>query len=178
MSYENAPQTKLLATHCALCGRALCDAKSVELGIGPICRTQYEFELNVSEAARKEANQLVYQVAIKQKGLEVAQAAKRLRALGFEKLAERIKERAKVKPAVKIDITEKNGRAFFRVESPFVDTALTAWRGIPGRFFVKDGSKAYNLIPTKYRSELWALLDAHYAGLIAEGPEGLFQIAA
>jgi len=38
MSYETAPVTRLVATHCCMCGKPLCDAKSLELGIGPICR--------------------------------------------------------------------------------------------------------------------------------------------
>jgi hypothetical protein len=37
-NYENAPATKLLATHCACCGRSLLDAESVEAGMGPTCR--------------------------------------------------------------------------------------------------------------------------------------------
>lgn len=49
MSYENAPQTKLLATDCAVCSRPLCDAKSVELGIGPECRKKYGFEMDCTE---------------------------------------------------------------------------------------------------------------------------------
>ena len=40
-SYLTAPATKMLATHCAVCARALVDAKSVELGIGPDCRKKY-----------------------------------------------------------------------------------------------------------------------------------------
>lgn len=34
-TYENAPATKMLATNCVVCGRALVDAVSVEMGIGP-----------------------------------------------------------------------------------------------------------------------------------------------
>ena len=34
MSYLDAPSTALLATHCAVCGRSLRDAMSVQLGIG------------------------------------------------------------------------------------------------------------------------------------------------
>lgn len=37
-NYENAPATILLATHCCVCGRPLCDSDSVEIGIGPTCR--------------------------------------------------------------------------------------------------------------------------------------------
>lgn len=43
MGYENAPATKLLATHCCCCARPLVDAKSVELGIGPECRKRHGF---------------------------------------------------------------------------------------------------------------------------------------
>jgi gamma-glutamylaminecyclotransferase len=41
--YENAPATRLLATSCACCGRALLDAISVEAGIGPDCREKYGY---------------------------------------------------------------------------------------------------------------------------------------
>jgi exodeoxyribonuclease V alpha subunit len=41
MSYESAPSTRLLATHCAACGRALRDAPSVDAGLGPECRQKY-----------------------------------------------------------------------------------------------------------------------------------------
>lgn len=42
-TYENAPATRILATHCACCGRALLDAVSVEAGIGPDCRAKYGY---------------------------------------------------------------------------------------------------------------------------------------
>jgi len=35
--WENAVSTKLLATHCAICGRPLRDPESIERGIGPDC---------------------------------------------------------------------------------------------------------------------------------------------
>lgn len=41
MSYETAPVTQMVATHCCICGRALCDADSIEIGIGPVCRAKY-----------------------------------------------------------------------------------------------------------------------------------------
>lgn len=40
MGYEQAFSTKLLATHCAYCGRPLRDADSVENGMGPVCRAR------------------------------------------------------------------------------------------------------------------------------------------
>jgi hypothetical protein len=41
MSHDLATATRVLATNCCVCGRDLCDAKSVELGIGPVCRKRY-----------------------------------------------------------------------------------------------------------------------------------------
>jgi hypothetical protein len=43
MSYESAPATKMLATQCACCGRALVDAASIEAGMGPTCRKQHGY---------------------------------------------------------------------------------------------------------------------------------------
>lgn len=43
-TYENAPATKLLATHCACCARPLVDAVSVETGVGPDCRKAHGYK--------------------------------------------------------------------------------------------------------------------------------------
>lgn len=93
MSYENAPATKIVATQCAVCARPLLDAKSVELGIGPDCRAKHGFDAAMPEEARQEANQIVYRIAARQNGIEVARECERLRALGFDRLATRILER-------------------------------------------------------------------------------------
>lgn len=42
-TYENAPATLMLATHCCVCGRPLLDSDSVEMGIGPTCRGKTGF---------------------------------------------------------------------------------------------------------------------------------------
>lgn len=41
MGYEQSPAVDLVATNCALCGRPLLDADSVECGMGPTCRARY-----------------------------------------------------------------------------------------------------------------------------------------
>lgn len=41
MSYENAINTRQMATRCVFCGRPLVDAVSVEAGAGPDCRAKY-----------------------------------------------------------------------------------------------------------------------------------------
>lgn len=93
-TYENAPATKLLATHCACCGRSLVDAVSVEHGIGPDCRERYGVDVVVDEAARKEANEIVFRLA--RRGLSRKDAQPlfdRLAALGFAVLADRVAKR-------------------------------------------------------------------------------------
>ena len=63
-SYENAPGTIMLATHCAACGKALVDAVSVESGMGPDCREKYgRWPAEVDRAA---ANKLVHDIALRQ----------------------------------------------------------------------------------------------------------------
>ena len=42
-TYETAPSTLLLATHCACCNRPLRDAVSVERGVGPDCAEKYGY---------------------------------------------------------------------------------------------------------------------------------------
>jgi uncharacterized protein DUF6011 len=41
MGYEDSPGVDLVATNCALCGRPLLDADSVECGMGPTCRARH-----------------------------------------------------------------------------------------------------------------------------------------
>lgn len=97
MSHENAPATKLLATNCAACGRALVDAESVETGIGPECRKRYATEGKLAESVRAEANQLVWSVA--RKGVSKQDAwtvIQRLAQLGCATLADRIAKRFRI----------------------------------------------------------------------------------
>ena len=171
MSYENAPATKMLATHCCACGRPLLDAKSVELGIGPDCRKRLGFNMNVSEEARAEANRLVYQLALTPVDgrMDAAAACARLAELGFAKLADKCLEW--VAP---IRVTESDGRLV--VKAPYCEAATDAWRGIRGRRWDRDAK--CNSVPATERAALWRLLVAHYPGQVAIGPKGPFQVAA
>jgi hypothetical protein len=186
--YENAPATRMLATHCAVCGRPLVDAVSVDVGIGPDCRRKYGFDQPVDEAARAEANKLVYQVALANSGLDgqvrrdaagfaVAEAAQKIRALGFEKLAARILERA---CPVRVEVV--GGRLV--VHSPYSEVWQEAVRRVPGRHWHgKDCScswggsdKKVNLFPLTSKRELFAALCRAYLGVVAYGPKGVFVI--
>ena len=95
MSYENAPATKMLATHCCACARPLLDAASVTAGLGPHCRKKHGIPNDLDEATRERANHLIYQCAKESVAVETLQAAVvELALLGCAKLADRISKRA------------------------------------------------------------------------------------
>lgn len=172
MSYENAPSTRLLATHCCACGRALRDAASVEAGMGPDCREKYGYGIEVDEAARAEANRLVHWIAAagERDVAGLCAAVGRLQVLGFAVLAERLTERTAT-----VQIEEVAGR--FIVRTPYNEATVAAWRTVPGRRWDRD-AKA-NTAPTSSRPQLWALLKRYHAGHVmsvtGEG-RGLFVI--
>lgn len=171
MHYEEAPATKLLATHCACCARPLVDAKSVECGVGPDCRKMHGFDVDVSDAARVEANGLVYRIAAQQDGPEVLAMTDRLRALGFEKLAARIAERLAT-----IRIERVGGRVIVR--APYSPESVAAFRAIPGRKFEKEGKDARNTFPEGSARQVLGALRKCFPGATASGPKGLFVLVA
>lgn len=167
--YENAPATRMLATHCAACGRPLLDAKSVEIGMGPDCRKRLGFNLAVSEEARAEANALVYQIALDQGGTNVADAAKRLAELGFAKLAAKIVDRV-----CPVRITQDASNGSLRVKAPYADAFVAARRNVPGSRWDADAKET--VFPGWARRELWTILQACYRGTVAMGPKGAFVL--
>jgi hypothetical protein len=52
-NYEASPACILLATVCAVCGKALVDSKSVEAGMGPDCRGKHGYGISTSAASYK-----------------------------------------------------------------------------------------------------------------------------
>lgn len=169
MSYENAPATKMLASHCAVCARPLVDAVSVETGIGPDCRKKYGFNKEVDAETRAAANALVYEVAREQTGAKAAQAADLLGALGFHNLAERILERV---CEIRITVVGES----LKVETPYNEVAVQAFRNIPGRRW--DPTAKVNFVPVKSKAALWAFLKKFYNGASGIGPKGIFTVGA
>lgn len=181
--YTNAPATRLLATHCACCGRPLVDAVSVEYGMGPECR-QDAFPEGVVDADRQAANKLVCEAAkAAQAGAvqAVLDLAEQIRALGFAVLADKVSRRfTEVAPeARKVDLTIEvfEGKNLL-VKTPFrrkdADAFIAAWRAIPGRRY--DRVRDANVIPAKEREALWNLLKRFFAGKWGKGPKGLFRV--
>lgn len=125
MTYENATATKFIATHCAVCGKSLVDADSVQMAIGPECRKRHGYgvqtctpdwfaartilanfgsELGAPETlvtdeteavAHRLANVLLHRFA---ENFRTARwIPDCLHALGYDKLAARAAKRARVK---------------------------------------------------------------------------------
>jgi hypothetical protein len=168
-SYENAPATRMLATHCAYCRHPLLDAKSVEIGIGPDCRKKHGYNAAIealTEADRAEANRLVHWVACATDGMAILATECQLRLLGFNKLADIIVERC---AAVRVRAREVG---LLSVATPYNENATGAWRRIPGRRW--DGEKKVNVVPTSSKAAVWALLKTYFNGALghsdARGP--------
>lgn len=198
-NHFNAPATKMLATNCACCGLPLVDAKSVELGIGPICREKHGFDLDVAPGIREAANKIVYQIALlclNAKSAEIPRDVFRmtdeLADLGFGVLAGIIEARAakfagnlekKAAKKAKIRIEVQDGRYFVRVPySPEFNAATAHVFGRKGKKVEVEGKKKpvffWTFPVTKdARKAIWKALCAEFAGQTAVGPKGVFTVA-
>lgn len=177
-SYEDAPATDLVATHCCVCGRTLLEAESIKSGIGPICaeRTGYGREGLASEV-RSEVNGIVYRLALLQKSPEAVTLLGRLRELDFGQIADRIE--ARLQSTVEIEV-QRRGDKFF-VSLPKLDdrtfrTVLSDLRGVPRRGF--EPIEKLQTIPDEPRSKraLWKVLQKHFPGRLMKSDKGLTVI--
>lgn len=180
--YTSAPATKMLATHCVACGRSLVDAKSVELGIGPECRQ--DFDVKNPSPEHKQANQHVHSASIAaQKGFvsEVFDHADKIRELGFPNLADKITKRFQrgvEKAETEPDIVIKQDSGYLYVRTPYrrkyAKEFTRAWRDIPGRKF--DRVHKYNQVPESQKRAVWEILKAYFPGKWGKGPSGVFKV--
>jgi len=181
--YTQAPATLMLATNCVCCGRALVDAVSVELGIGPECRSQ-AFPEGVDDDDRELANEHVHHAAIAaQNGhaTKVVEYAELIRKLGFVGLADKVEKRFKKGAALtaqKADIVILEDGADLLVVTPYrrskSDEFVEAWRGIKGRRW--DYKTKKNRIPKTQRPALWDLLKTYFPNKWGVGPKGSFRV--
>lgn len=176
MSYENAPATQMLATHCAVCSKPLVDAKSVEVGMGPECRRKHGFNVEIDPEARKEANKIIHALALHNGGQYptpsyLPEAIERIGALGLHKLAEVLADRL---APVKISKLE-NGR--IGVDTPYSEEIVAALRNVPGRFW--DREVKLNTYPDEraVKGALWATLRKLFPGQLVRLPEGNLVLA-
>lgn len=179
MSYENAPATKLLATRCVVCRRALLDAKSVEAGIGPDCRKKYGFDIECSEQARMEANHIVHYLATMTTEGKSAEALAisiqyqlaSLKSLGFTKLADTLADRM-----APIRITEIDA-SHLLADMPYNPDALPQLRRLGRAQYNGDKFQGW-VVPTKCRAALWSVMKEHYTGQVGVGAKGMFVVKA
>lgn len=188
MSYENAPATKMLATHCAMCARPLVDAKSVDLGIGPDCRKKHGFNEVVDEEARAAANRIIHAVALARENgrslegdWDALTAATALAGLGFRKLADVLAKRAatvRIEAATGVPHTygALPGDALL-VHAPYSEAANAAWRRIGARWDKERKCRVLPNTPARKRL-LWDLLKTYFADACAVGPNGPFRVEA
>lgn len=169
MGYENAPGTKLLASHCAMCARPLLDAVSVECGVGPVCRKKYDVGSTLSDEARDEANKLVHTIALDQHGVAARDALKRLAALGCDKIVERIAARwGGLSVRLEGDV--------LLVNSPYNEDFTRAARRVPGRRWV--GAEKVNSFPAAGWSDVEAAIcDCYPETWISIGDGGGCSVA-
>lgn len=171
-NYENAPATKLLATHCAACARPLLDAVSVEAGMGPDCRRKYLRE-ETSPENRETANGLVRNIALALSSNSIdgrklaAEMIATVRELGFSKLADKL-----TKVHVSVRIERENG--LLVVFSGFSEGFVDASRRIAGRRW--DGERKATTFPESAANAVFAALKANYPGATALGPKGAFTL--
>ncbi len=175
MSYETAPATRMLATHCAVCRRPLVDAASVEAGIGPDCREKHGYDIDVNEDARREANKLVHEIAVGADPSMLPMQLCALRVYGFDRLADVIIDRqAKVK--VTVAAQTHHGAELLALETPYNPEFTEALKhAVVWRKWDRE-AKVW-LVPAGARNAVWAVLKRFFKGTLGVGPRGPFMVA-
>lgn len=175
-TYENAPATLMLATHCLACARPLVDANSVEAGMGPDCREKYGYNVAASDEARTEANKLVHALAAadsEPSTADIATSCVRLMELGFLRLAAKIAERFAAVEIVECGSTV-GAPAVLKVAFGYSPEAVAAIKTVPGRRF--DAETRSWIVPAASRRALWGILRNLFPGQLGVGPKGPFLI--
>ena len=180
MSYTDSTACKMLATHCVCCGRPLVDAISVELGMGPECRKEYDAGLG--EEQKKEANKIVHAAAVMAQTGHVERVVEyvgELNKLGFSKLASKVGRRFRGVADRRVNaeiVIEDVNEDTIRVKTPFRrgkrEGFVRAWRKIPGRRW----NKGWNYLPRTQKKALWELLVDYFPGKFGDGPKGTFRV--
>lgn len=181
--YVNAPATKMLATHCLLCGRPLLDSVSVQQGLGPECRKHMNVIANAEH--QELANKLIHLAAIAvqngkiQDVLSIANAVED--SCQMPELAKKIRERfsdAVYKAEHFADITIFEDGENLLVKTPYrrgeAEAFRQAWRNVPGRRWISD--KGMNMIPKSSKLQMWTLLRTFFPGKWGIGPKGVFRV--
>jgi hypothetical protein len=183
MGYEQATATKMLATHCCVCGRPLRDVASVEAGIGPVCAERlHVMTADLPAGVKAEVSRLVNLASQAFSRTELAamlDIAGKIAALGAATVALKIVE-ATVPDAVSImpvTITEA-GRTFdvYSLSGPYVDGTGAALRaaGVRG---ARYANKSWTVPRTAdNRRALYAATITLYPGAPLVTPKGVSRV--
>ncbi len=171
MSYADAPAAALVATHCALCGRPLLDAPSVECGMGPTCRARVLRDAPTEH--RAEVNAIVARIAADTSAADVPALVARVAAFGYTALAERLTERLAEGRAVTV---RAEGDAY-AVTAPYSEAFGAALRELaPARRWDRD-AKVWR-VPAAAKRGLWLALVRAFPGAPLITDRGVGVIAA
>jgi len=167
MTYENAPATKLVATHCACCARPLVDAESLSWGIGPVCRKKHGLTLKkLGPEVHKQANVTLFKIAALfptdlPTALVLTEGLRSL-APSLEHVCDKILARA-----CSVVITSDG-------DWTLLDTAYSP--ELPGKFKAVGGrwrpEKKVWAFPATRRVDVFKMLLATFAGQYAMTPSG------
>lgn len=191
MSYENAPATKMLATHCCACNRPLVDAKSVEYGIGPECRKRHGHGVQTAgaswgavtaligrlqdiqvdsaipaildENAHKLCNVLTHAAATATNKQDLRTLAEAIYASGYRNLALTISKRRlrDRQLVVKVWVEETAHGERVVLQAPWKKDAIDDYKRIGGRF--DPESRTWSFATTE-KARLWDTIRSHFAG--------------
>jgi len=205
MSYENAPATVLLATHCACCGRPLVDAVSVEAGMGPHCRAKHGYldqpvgtDWTAAQAAlaladlagagpwlanpawnldaRVVANALVHRIAATQDSGAPLTIARLCDAVQALGFPRLAETLLKRYCPVVVRKAETGDRLL--VKTPYSPAFVGALKAAHvGAGFDKESKRWVVPATLEGRTALWAALKAAFKGVQGSGPSGAFVVA-
>lgn len=166
MGYEDAPATKMLATQCAVCRRPLLDAKSVEIGMGPDCRKQYQFDREIPPQDREDANKIIHKLALQEFPEDLPEMLAQLLLMSFTNLFFILVKR---KAAVRIIQVEDT----YSIKSAYQADFIQELKKLGGRWH-KEGKEWW--VPTGKKAGLWEAIKKCFPGRLAFGPKGCFWV--
>lgn len=161
----------ITCTRCLMCNRALSDAQSIAIGMGPDCRDNAGYisgeTRSTGEIAR--VNSAIATMALAKDRAEltgelIMWACAEIRASHMGDLADSILENLTT-----IRITEQNGT--LRTRSPRHPDFITGVKRMGARW---DNDAKVWVVAVAKRKALWTLIKLCYPGALGVGPKGLF----
>jgi len=193
------PNTHRMATNCCMCGTQLLDAKSVELGIGPVCRKNSGFSdlyKTLDESARKATNALIHRAGITCEASspdikEILDIVQEIELLGFTQVADKVRTRFAL-----VRMTWVLGAAKYRwdwrnkmsVDTGETHDVLRVWTPYSPEFVqlrrdrniearpVKVDKEFFWEFPKSCAGKAYKLLVDVFPGALAHGDKGYFII--